>query len=123
MLASQSFAEGVRLVQNLDAEATALIAPERATEVVNILREAITNSLRHGRPRTITVHARRGEGTVLFAVQDDGAGFDPAAFGGHGHGVGNMQARATALGGTVNVVSSPGKGTRVLLTLPVTSAS
>jgi len=123
MLAAQPFAEGVRLVRNLDAEATALIAPERATEVVNILREAITNSLRHGRARTITVHARRGEGTVLFAVQDDGTGFDPAAFGGHGHGLGNMQARAAALGGAVNVVSSPGKGTRVLLTLPVTSAS
>ena len=75
-------AEGVRLVRNLDAEATALIAPERATEVVNILREAISNSLRHGRARTITIHARRGEGTVLLAVQDDGAGFDPAAGGG-----------------------------------------
>jgi signal transduction histidine kinase len=112
----------VRLVRNLDEEATALIAPERATEVVNILREAVSNSLRHGRARTITVHARQGEGTLLLAVQDDGAGFDPAACAAHGHGLANMQARAALLGGAVNVVSSAGKGTRVLLTLPVTSA-
>ncbi len=123
MLGSQPCDAGVRLVRNLDEEATALIAPERATEVVNILREAVSNCLRHGRARTITVHARQGEGTVLLAVQDDGAGFDPAACGAHGHGLANMQARAAALGGAVNVVSSAGKGTRVLLTLPVTSAS
>ena len=122
MLGSQPCDAGVRLVRNLDEEATALIAPERATEVVNILREAVSNSLRHGRARTITVHARRGEGTVLLAVQDDGAGFDPAACAAHGHGLANMQARASALGGAVNVVSSAGKGTRVLLTLPVISA-
>jgi signal transduction histidine kinase len=122
MLGSQPCDAGVRLVRNLDEDATALIAPERATEVVNILREAVSNSLQHGRARTITVHARRDEGTVLLAVQDDGAGFDPAAHAAHGHGLANMQARAAVLGGTVNVVSSAGKGTRVLLTLPVTSA-
>ena len=59
MLGSQPGDAGVRLVRNLDAEATALIAPERATEVVNILREAVSNSLRHGRAHTITVHARQ----------------------------------------------------------------
>ena len=122
MLSSQPCDAGVRLVRNLDEEATALIAPERATEVVNSLREAVSNSLRHSGARTITVHARRGEDTMLLAVHDDGAGFDPAACATHGHGLANMHARAAVLGGAVNVVSSVGKGTRVLLTLPVTSA-
>jgi signal transduction histidine kinase len=123
MLATQPCPEGTRLVRNVDKDAAALIVPERAIEVVNILREAISNSLRHGRARTITVHARCDEGTVVLAVQDDGAGFDAAAVGNRGHGLGNMEARAAALGGTVRVVSATGKGTRVLLTLPVTSAS
>jgi signal transduction histidine kinase len=91
--------------------------------VVSILREAISNSLRHSGARTITVHAQRGEGSVMLAVQDDGAGFDPAAAAGtQGHGLANMQARAEALGGSLKVVSAPGNGTRVLLVLPVTSA-
>jgi signal transduction histidine kinase len=121
MLASQAGDGGPRLVQNLAADAIALITPERATEVVSILREAVSNSLRHARARTVTVRAIRNDAAVVFAVQDDGAGFEPAAAG-PGHGLGNMQARAAALGGTLEVISAPGKGTRVLLTFPVISA-
>jgi len=121
MLASHGGAGGPRLLQKLAPDAIALIAPERATEVVNIIREAVSNSLRHGQARTVTVRAIRGDGAVVLAVQDDGAGFEPGA-GGPGHGLGNMQARAAALGGTLEVISAPGKGTRVLLTLPVVSA-
>lgn len=123
MLAAQPFTDDTRLVRKLDPEATALVAPERATEVVNILREAISNSLRHGQAHTITIHARSGDGTVVLAVQDDGAGFDPGTAGGSGHGLGNMQARAAALGGSLTVAASVGKGTRVLLALPVASVS
>jgi len=122
MLATQATAGGVRLVRNLDPEVTALIAPEQATDAVNIVREAVSNSLRHGQARTITVRAARGENSVVVAVQDDGTGFDPAEPRGGGHGLVNMQARARALGGFVEVTSAPGKGTRVLLTLPVGSA-
>ena len=123
MLAAQTRSETTRLVRNIDEEATALIAPEQATEVVNLLREAVSNSVKHSRARTITIHAQRGDGCVMLAVQDDGAGFDPAGAAGHGHGLANMQARAEALGGSLQVVSSVGKGTRVLLTLPVISAA
>ncbi len=123
MLATQSAAVGIRLVRNLDPEITALIAPQQTADAVNILREAISNSLRHGRARTITIRSGRDEGSVVLAVQDDGDGFDPAARRGEGHGLANMQARAGALGGSVAVISSPGKGTRVLLTLPVASTS
>ncbi|MFA5058479.1 MAG: ATP-binding protein [Opitutaceae bacterium] len=122
MLAAQPCPEGVHLARDLEPDAITRITPERAPEVVNILREALSNSLRHGRARAVTVQARHGDGCVIFAVQDDGAGFDPAAAT-PGHGLANMQARAAALGGSVNVVSARGKGTRVLLTLPVSSAS
>jgi signal transduction histidine kinase len=121
MLSSQTGADGPRLVQRFAPEAITSIAPERATEVVNILREAITNSRRHAQARTVTVRAIRNDNAVVFAVQDDGAGFEPVSTG-PGHGLGNMQARAAALGGTLEVISALGKGTRVLLTLPVISA-
>ncbi|HTT55804.1 MAG TPA: ATP-binding protein [Opitutaceae bacterium] len=123
MLDAQVRPESIRLVRDIDEEATALIPPDQAAEVVNLLREAVSNSLKHSRARTLSVHARRGDGCVVFAVHDDGLGFDPAAAVGQGHGLANMQARAEALGGSVQVVSGGGKGTRVLLTLPVTSAA
>lgn len=118
-----SFAAGqdVHIEHRLDDEAVAQIAPVHIAEIMNILREAVSNSLRHGRARHITLLAGRSDQAVALAVQDDGRGFTPAGPGAAGHGLGNMQARAAALGGSLRIESAAGKGTRVLLTLPVAS--
>ncbi len=118
-----SFGAGqeVRIEHRLDDEAVAQIAPVHIAEIMNILREAVSNSLRHGRARHITLLAGRSDQAVALAVQDDGRGFTPAEAGQAGHGLGNMQARAAALGGSLRIESTTGKGTRVLLTLPVAS--
>ena len=121
MLGAQSTTGGPKLVQDLEPGVAGFLAPDQSAEVVNILREAVSNSVRHGRARTITLQARRGEESAVFAVQDDGQGFELADSGGQGHGLANMQARAAALGGSVKIVSAPGNGTRVLLTLPLVS--
>lgn len=118
-----TFAAGreVRIEQRIDEEAVALIPPVQLAEVMNILREAMSNSLRHGHAQHITVLAGRSDQAVALAVQDDGRGFVPQPGGSPGHGLGNMQARAAALGGSLRIESAEGKGTRVLLTLPVAS--
>lgn len=121
MLSAQSGAGGLKVVRDLDPEATDLIAPEQIAEIVSILREAVSNSVRHGRAKNITLQARRNEESVVLAVQDDGEGFDPAAAGAQGHGLANMKARAATMGGALKVTSAPGKGTRVLLTVPLVS--
>lgn len=117
--------DGIRIEQKLDEEALALIAPASSAEIMSILREAVSNSLRHGGARHITLLAGRSDTAVALAIHDDGRGFIvPAqrlAAGPTGHGLGNMHARATALGGSLRIESSVGKGTRVLLTLPVPS--
>ena len=84
---------------------------------MNILREAVSNSLRHGRARQIILRAARSDDTLALSVQDDGAGFTPSP--GAGHGLGNMRARAVRLGGKLEVESTPGKGTRIILSLPL----
>jgi signal transduction histidine kinase len=53
---------------------------------------------------------------LRFVVQDDGQGFDPASAG-HGSGLTNMADRVDALGGTLDVSSSPGHGTTVRVAL------
>lgn len=113
----------IKVERRIAPEALAQISPDQSAHVLNILREAISNSLRHGQGRTLSVQAHQNESSVIFAIQDDGAGFDPVCGRGAGHGLANMQARAHDLGGELQVNSAPGKGTRILLTLPVASVA
>jgi signal transduction histidine kinase len=104
-----------------DFAASRLPAPAFA-DVVQIVREAVSNALRHGAARHIAVRLHEGDGALALLVQDDGAGF--AADGGsRGHGLANMRGRAESAGGSLQVESAPGRGTRVVLTLPLTTLS
>jgi signal transduction histidine kinase len=117
MLGSLPTGEDVLIERRLDAETLELIPSQHVADIMNILREAVSNSLRHGRARQITLRAGRNENSIALSVQDNGVGFSPGES--RGHGLGNMQARAGALGGSLAVESTPGRGTRVILTLPV----
>jgi signal transduction histidine kinase len=101
----------------IDDEATALLSAEQSIDALQIAREAISNSLRHGRATAVTVRLQQSNQEIGLLVQDNGAGFDPTRRG-DGHGLGNMHARAQRLGATVRIDSRPGAGTRVVVTLP-----
>jgi signal transduction histidine kinase len=88
-------------------------------EVLQIAREAISNSLRHGRADIINVRLHRSGPEVGLLVQDNGPGFDPESPRQGGLGLANMQARATHLRAVLRIDSRPGEGTRVVLTIPV----
>ena len=107
----------VRIERRLDAATVELIPSHQVAEIMNILREAVSNSLRHGRARHIVLRAGQNDQAIALSVQDDGVGFVAGKC--HGHGLDNMQARAKALGGSLEVESTPVKGTLVILTLPV----
>jgi signal transduction histidine kinase len=119
MLGSLPTGDDVLIERRLDAETLELIPSQQVADIMNILREAVSNSLRHGRARQIILRAGRSDDAIALSVQDDGVGFTSGS--GRGHGLGNMQARAGALGGNLEVESAPGRGTRVILTLPVTA--
>jgi signal transduction histidine kinase len=84
--------------------------------------EALQNAMKHAGPgATAVVRVWEEAGALRFAVVDDGAGFDAAAKG-TGAGFVNMGDRLGAIGGSLQVESSPGGGTSVLGILPVESA-
>ena len=105
MLAAFQAEEGVQVEHRLDKEAVALIPPQQSAEIMNILREAVSNGLRHGHARRITLLAGRSDHEVALAVQDDGAGFKVST-GGSGHGLANMQARAAARPASLSSMSA-----------------
>ena len=114
----------VDMVAQLDAAADPGLDPEAGADLLNLVREALSNAVRHGRAQRISIDLRRTGGRVLLEVTDDGIGFDPARerAAGH-HGLANMRARATAIGGTLDIRSAPGDGTRLVVELPAPPTS
>jgi signal transduction histidine kinase len=102
----------------IDEDATGLLTEAQSADLLQIAREAISNSQRHGQAGAVTVRLHRSDHEVCLLVQDNGRGFDPARRRA-GHGLGNMQARANGLGATLRLESRPGEGTRLLVTLPI----
>lgn len=105
-----------------DAAAVAL-TPEQRRHVYLILKESLTNVLRHAQASRVEVHIGRSGRRLRIEVTDDGVGVNAerlAATGG-GRGLINMRARAEALRGTLSI--GPGanaRGTRIVLEAPAT---
>ncbi|HEY0947742.1 MAG TPA: sensor histidine kinase [Opitutaceae bacterium] len=106
----------------IDDSAAARLTGDQVAQTVQVVREAVSNALRHGEARQITVRLHEGDRAVCVAIQDDGRGFTVPKHDGGGHGLANMRARAEAAGGDLQLTSAPGAGTRVVLTLPVHSS-
>lgn len=88
------------------------------TDALQIIREAVSNSLRHGRARSVQISLLGEARVARLEISDDGSGFDPARPGSRGHGLNNMAERARASDAEFTLRSSPGKGTRVVVEFP-----
>ena len=83
--------------------------------------EALQNVAKHaGSGASATITLSESDGWVEFSVEDDGAGFDPATVE-RGSGLTNLADRVAAVGGTLQIDSSPGAGTRVTGRVPARS--
>ena len=99
------------------------LASEIETACFRIVQEALTNISRHAQAKRVDISLRRDGPDLLLNVQDDGCGFDLAAMKGRALaggslGVLGMQERATLLGGSLSIASSPGGGCAVQLRSP-----
>lgn len=80
----------------------------------HIAQEALNNALKHAAATSVTVRICIVDGYVELVIADNGKGFEFDVTGsGGGMGLANMRERAEKLGGTLWIVSEPGKGTRV----------
>ena len=80
--------------------------------------EALQNVAKYARATAITVALHDADRRLLFEVNDDGVGFDPAHAVG-GMGLRSMSDRVEAVGGSLEVTSTPGRGTTVVGTIPL----
>ena len=94
---------------------------EVETALYRIAQEALNNVAKHSRARRVEVILERRTDCVLLVLEDDGVGFEQPDSGAAGRGFGlvGMQERAALVGASLQVESTPGKGTTVLVRMAV----
>ena len=105
----------------LDSALPDLLSNELCEHVLRAVAEGLTNVARHAQARHVWVSVQEVEDWLVVEVRDDGVGFDPvAALARAGHyGLIGLRERARLVGGTLDIASRPGDGTRLTLRLPL----
>jgi signal transduction histidine kinase len=94
------------------------LAPGAQRAVLRVVQESLANIGRHARASHVTVSIDALSETLELKIEDDGQGFDLATER-QGMGLRNMRERAEEFDGTLEVMSRPGNGTTVRLSLPI----
>ena len=95
-------------------------APLKET-IYRIAQEQLNNIEKYAMASEVKVHLHASPCLLRLVIEDNGKGFDPAEGRTEGHhGLANLQSRAEALGGSLEVKSKPGAGTEVQAHIPVT---
>ena len=116
-LANDFASSGMRMEVSTDDVAASTLAG-RAADIVQFAREAISNAVRHSGGSQVNVSLVSLGDATLLEISDDGSGFDPQKATGRGHGLSNLQGRARALGGELEIESEPDAGTWVRVRIP-----
>lgn len=90
-------------------------------QLLRIGQEAVANAMRHAAAKQIAMELRYSAGELTLQVTDDGRGFDPIQMTAHpnGHyGLLSMRERAELAGGTLQIISAQGSGTRINASIP-----
>lgn len=97
-----------------------VLPPELRHNIFLVVKEALTNVIKHAQAREVHVQAKATADTLEFIVQDDGRGFDPdkRVQESQRNGLANMQRRAATLSGQL-LVQSTKTGTSVRLVVPL----
>ncbi len=120
-------AEGVSKRANLSIEIKTTISGRlpgpMEIALYRIVQEALTNAAKHSKASRVWIRIARKNGTFCCSIEDDGVGFDVPAVQSDGkrRGLGliGMQERLNAIGGALSIDSAGGRGTRLLIQLPM----
>ena len=98
------------------------LSPVAELQLLRIVQEALTNVRRHAMASEVEVKLENTRESVEMLVRDNGQGFNlleleksPPGY----HGLSIIKERAEALGGSLNILTAPGKGTELKVSLPV----
>ena len=95
------------------------LRPEHEHELLRIAQEAVSNAVRHARPRNVQIATTEEAAHWTMSIADDGVGMEqrPELYARQGFGLSSMRQRAGAIGGEWQIDSQPGTGTRISVRL------
>ena len=105
---------------NLDAEPQLRLAPNVEAVLFRVAQESLRNVLRHADAKHVSVRIRASSDVATLEVEDDGRGMTPPADGPDEHfGLRMLRDLARDSGGSLELDSLPGRGTKVRLEIPL----
>jgi signal transduction histidine kinase len=121
----EHFAEQTGIEWSLDHRLDRPECGERARLAFRVIQEALFNIRKHANASSVTISIA-GDGKLDVSIEDDGCGFDPAVaearlLAGH-FGLTTMRERVEVAGGTYELASERGRGTRIRFSIPELAA-
>jgi signal transduction histidine kinase len=117
---SQEFAKRFNIEVEFNSEVSDLATtPNIATGLFRMYQESLTNVARHASAKKVTAFLEVDE-FIKLTIKDDGKGFDSSDIGDRKTlGLLGMRERAFMIGGKVDIISSPGEGTSIIIKIPL----
>jgi signal transduction histidine kinase len=108
------------MVAELLVEGSEQLPPQIQAELYNIAQEALNNALKHAHANSIRIHLQFNQSETEMEISDDGVGFEPGMGGTTGgFGIPGMRERSQKIGGTLQIDTSLGKGTSIVVRVSV----
>jgi PAS domain S-box-containing protein len=111
-------APDVQLHVNVRVQGGRIATPVAVQTFSHILREALRNTLQHSHASSASIDVSADDGELLLQFTDDGIGFEQELIVTGHYGLAGMRERAQNAGGTLEIESRPGEGTRLRLHMP-----
>ena len=106
-------------IENIDQT----FPPETGINLYRIIQESLNNVIKHSEAGEVLIRVRKSETSVEIGVSDDGKGFDLWNYrmnsDRNGFGLKGIEERVRLFNGEFNVESSPGKGTKIRISIPI----
>jgi signal transduction histidine kinase len=105
---------GIPVTLSVDTDTGGLRRDEQVV-LLRTAQETLSNTRRHADAHAVSMRLRRAEGRLVLDIRDDGVGFDADAPA--GNGLVGLRRRLDEVGGTLQIETAPGRGTRVVATM------
>jgi len=103
--------------RKITADENIYLTYEQQVAFFFIAQEALNNTLRHSHAKSVQINLKQTRNHVILEIEDDGAGFDTSDYKKGGIGMRSMKERSEQIGAALKLISEPGKGTKIVLTL------